>query len=328
MIKFLRVPSNISYTAWKSRLFLSLPGFLILPPNPQQVTDVFVRTTTSLIKEVTTGQPRSQTPSKTSGKHSEESLSSWLHRGHFQPLQQDFWGAMAALEAEAGCCHVTCEQAVLTSHIPSTTLKPSPAPWPGQDLEYDWLVQPANTFFKQRWTEMTIFQPARSMNQNLMEEPNLSLGSVNAECLQNWTVRGSTEKSHSVLELCLPSSEMQRVGRAHTRRIASPLCPTDSEGPRRSWWEMLSSEMHSFLQCVTAKSGSLCDTVEKKKPLYSICLSEGWIAWERRICLERLGWKGSDKQVWAPYLAHSNYFPSDKQTISSFLISSRSGFAV
>lgn len=192
-----------------------------------------------------------------------------------------------------------------------------------------WLTRAAcQHIFKQRWTEMTIFQPARSMNQNLMEEPNLSLGSVNAECLQNWTVRGSTEESHSVLELCLPSSEMQRVRRAHTRRIASSLCPTDSEGPRRSWWEILSSEMHSFLQCVTAKSGSLCDTVEKKKPLYSICLSEGWIAWERRICLERLGGKESDKQVWAPYLAHSNYFPSDKQTISSFLISSRSGFAV
>lgn len=117
---------------------------------------------------------------------------------------------------------------------------------------------------------MTKFQPARSMIQNFMEEPNLSLGSVNAECLQNWTVRGRTQESHSVLELCLPSSEMQRVRQAHTRRIASPLCPTDSERPRQSWWEMLSSETHSFLQSVSAKSGSLCDSEKKNAPLFNL----------------------------------------------------------
>lgn len=49
------------------------------------------------------------------------------------------------------------------------------------------------------------------MNQNIMEKPNLLLGSVNAECLQDWALKGSTQQSHSVLAPCLPLSEMQRI---------------------------------------------------------------------------------------------------------------------
>lgn len=66
---------------------------------------------------------------------------------------------------------------------------------------------------------------------------------------------------------------MHRVRPAHTRKIASHLCPADSKGLRYSWWEMLCSEMHSFSQPARAKSGSLYDTVKKKKntPLF-ICL--------------------------------------------------------
>lgn len=96
-------------------------------------------------------------------------------------------------------------------------------------------------------------------------------GSVTAECLRNWT--GSTQQLYSVLALCLPPSQMQRVRPAHTRRTASHLYPADSKGLRHSWWEMVCSEIHSFSQPARAKSGFV---IERKNPtpLYSICLSD------------------------------------------------------
>lgn len=62
VMKFPQVPPDISHTTGKSRLFLSLLGFPITPPNPGRATDVFVHAIPSLIKEVTIRQPRSQTP--------------------------------------------------------------------------------------------------------------------------------------------------------------------------------------------------------------------------------------------------------------------------
>lgn len=64
---------------------------------------------------------------------------------------------------------------------------------------------------------------------------------------------------------------------------------------------------------------SLWYSEEKNTPLFNLSFRFwGWIAWEHSSCLERLGGKGSDNQVGAPFLAYSNYFPSDKQMINSF----------
>lgn len=119
------VPSDISHTAEKSHLFLSLLEFPIPPPNPQRASDVSVHAIPSLIKEVTVGQPRSQTPLTTKyqhtlckqresrQKHSGESHSPSLHHDELQPLQPAFAGATALLEPKAGCYQATREQDAL-----------------------------------------------------------------------------------------------------------------------------------------------------------------------------------------------------------------------
>lgn len=162
--------------------------------------------------------------------------------------------------------------------MPIKALIPSTTVW----LQCAWFVQPANTFFKQRGTKTTQFQPAQSMNQNIMEKPNLLLGSVNAECLQDWALKGSTQQSHSVLAPCLPLSEMQRI-----RLLVSALLliyvPLTAEG-----WDIHSGK-YSCLKCIPSCSppqprlAIFVIQWKIKIPPYLICLLEGWIVWEHQL---------------------------------------------